>query len=188
MVLQTDVAPWRTALIRKEILPLLPSIHEYTPIQNDPKVLLLRNPRIPLNEYEKWQKDHRFGKFTCPRPTSPAWDKDGAIDGIIACHRDDDDDSEATICVSAMIIRYSTPRDVVTFHKDPAAYDRIVSLTVEGEGVMHLKRGRRREAYPLVPGKAIVLEEDDCHEAKHSVVCSSPRLGLVLRFANAANV
>ena len=178
MVLQPRVDALVTQQMLDETLPLLPHLHDYTAIQQDPQVLLLRNPRISPDAYEQWQKDHRFGRFTCPGSSNRAWKKGGGIDKIVLRQNLVD---KHLVCVSAMIILYNGPKDVVSFHRDPSKYVGIVSLTLQGSGVMLLKDGRSVVSYELVPGKAVVLDEDDCLHKKHSV-CSKNRLGLVLRY------
>jgi hypothetical protein len=178
MVVETYVDPTLTSHLRQEITPMLPRLDNYSDIQIDPKVLLLRNPSMPPSTYDAWRNDHRFGRLTCPSSRHPQWESGGFIDNVACGGKNDDDGLQ---CASAMIISYKTAKDRVSFHRDPVAYERIASLTLEGEGVLLLKRGHKTSEHKLQPGKAVVLDCDDCHTAKHSVV-SSHRLGLVLRY------
>lgn len=181
MVLQKNVCAKLTLQMLGEVDSFLPSLENYSDIQQNPKVLMLRNPAIPPETYDAWQKDHRFGRLTCPTSRHKCWNRKGAIDQASRC-----DDDSGLICASAMVIQYSSPSDIVSYHKDPVAYERIASFTLDGEGVMTLKRGKTLHQFQLKPGNVVVLEQDDCHSAKHSVVSSS-RLGLVLRFVTTHN-
>lgn len=165
--------------MRREVLPLVSRLENYSDIHVEPKVLLLRNPDVDSEHYRAWQKDHRFGRLTCPTPDHPSWAQCGAIDEAVLLA-----EAPHFVCVSAMVISYSNPGEYVGYHKDPAAYERIVSFTLEGSGVMNVKRGNSKGvAYDLVPDVGIVLEEEDCLRAKHSIR-SSRRLGLVLRYVD----
>lgn len=169
-----------TSQLAEEIRPFLDRLEDYSDIQVHPKVLLLRNPFISSSTYDEWQRDYLFGRATCPTSRHPCWNIKGAIQKTAQRYTNDHD---GLVCASAMIILYSMPQTVVSFHKDPVAYERIVSLTLEGEGAMTIKRGRSSVVHPLEPGKVVVLDRDDCHAAKHGVR-SSRRLGLVLRYVN----
>ncbi len=179
MVRQTDVDPVLIAHMRQEIAPLLSLLENYSQIQVEPRILLLRNPSISPSTYDAWRNDHRFGRITCPSSLHQPWPPGGAIDK--ACRMDEDD---GLLCASAMVIWYSTAKDKVSYHKDPMAYERIASLTLEGEGVMMVRRGNKPLAHALQPGTMVVLDRDDCQTAKHSCVVSSHRLGLVLRYVS----
>lgn len=179
MVVETYIDPALTSGLRQEIGPLLARLEDYSEIQADPKVLLMRNPAVSPGTYDAWQRDYRFGRLTCPSSRHPQWQPGGAID---TASRFNDDDG--LLCASAMVIYYKTPKDRVSFHKDPVAYERIDSFTLEGEGLMTLKRGNKTTAHALKTGKVVVLDCDDCHMAKHSVVSSRRRLGLVLRYVS----
>lgn len=180
MVTTIHVDATTTGGLRAEVAPFLERLEDYTNIHAEPKVLLLRNPNVESGYYDTWQKDHRFGRQTCPTSRHPAWRPSGAIDKVVR-----EALLPSLVCVSAMVIQYSVRKGTVGYHKDPSAYERIVSLTVEGSGVMLVKRGAGQGVpYDLVPGVGVVLEEDDCRGAKHSIV-SSQRLGIVLRYADA---
>lgn len=178
MVVQLHIDTKLTRSLKKEVEQLLPLLDNYTDIQAEPKVLMLRNPSVSTAEYDSWRKDYRYGKFTCPSAQHPCWKRQGAIDEASRLV-----DSGFLVCVSAMVILYRGIDARVSFHKDPSAYDVIASLTLEGDGTMIVKGGRVLESYALAPGNVVVLNENDCHEAKHSVTSSSYRLGLVLRYA-----
>jgi hypothetical protein len=179
MVATFPICPELHAQVMGEIGPLLPCLHDYTDIQAEPRILLLRNPHVPSAKYATWQKNHRFGHNTCPGVRSPCWTKGGAIDHLV---RLSPAAAKDLLCVSAMVISYSQPGGSVGYHRDPCAYARIVSATLKGGGVMKVKRGRNTvELYDLVPGLGIALDDDDCLFAKHCVE-SSERLALVLRY------
>lgn len=164
--------------VAKNIMPLLPLLHDFTEIQKEPKILCLRNPNLRSDLYAAWQKDHRYGRRTCPGPDDPCWP--ASVGKVVETLGGD----SGLTCISAMVIHYSHPGSSASYHKDPPVYERIASLTLEGVGIMKVKRGGVLvQSYELVPGVGVVLESDDCWFAKHGVT-SSDRLGLVLRYAD----
>lgn len=179
MVLTIRVDPSLITAMTQEIAPLLSLLEPYSEIHAEPRVLLLRNPDISPDQYHVWQKDHRFGRFTCPTSHHPTWLPGGAIAEAASLARTPHLD-----CVSAMLILFSKPNEYVSYHKDPCAYERIASFTLEGDGIMNVRHGNAKGVpYDLHPSVGIVLEENDCLQAKHSVQSSS-RLGLVLRYTD----
>lgn len=189
MVQLIDVPPALTQAMTDEVTPLLGALGPYSLVNEDPRILLLRNPGLPAAHYDAWAKDYRFGRNTCPTAQSPAWMKGGTIARAVALAAAGAPDSDpALVPVSAMVIAFLSKKQAgVGYHKDPNAYTKIVSFTMTGSGELWVRHGNRRGvAYDLVPGKAVVMEEADCCEAKHSVK-SNGRLGLVVRFVHSNN-
>lgn len=183
MVCVFPVSLQSTRAMLKEVHPLLNELVHYSDVTEEPKILHLRNPAINPDAYQKCYKDYRFGKNTCPRMDDKQWGP--ALDSVIA----NVECPPHLTCFSAMIISYEdTNREThVGYHKDPPAYERIVSFTLEGRGMMKIRRGNQKGiSYDLVPGLGIALEECDCFRAKHSI-SSSGRLGVVLRYVDAAD-
>lgn len=180
MVCVFPVSLQSTRAMLKEINPLLNELVQYSDIAEEPKILHLRNPAINPDMYRRCQHDYRFGKMTCPRIDDRTWGP--ALDKVIlqvTC-------PPHLICFSAMIISYddTKPETHVGYHKDPPAYERIVSFTLKGNGRMKIRSGNQKGiCYDLVPGLGIALEEIDCFHAKHSI-SSSGRLGVVLRYVD----
>jgi hypothetical protein len=182
MVCVFPVSLQSTRAMLKEVHALLHELGPYSDIMTQPKILHLRNPTIHPDMYRQYHNNHRFGKLTCPKMDDKQWGP--ALDTVIA----NVECPPHLTCFSAMIISYEdTNREThVGYHKDPPAYERIVSFTLEGRGIMKIRHGNQRGiSYELVPGLGIALEECDCFQAKHSI-SSSGRLGVVLRYVDAA--
>ena len=189
MVVLLNVPSSLTHGLNEEVAPLCKDLGPYSVVTEEPRILALRNPALPASRYDVWAKDYRFGKNTSPTSGSPAWKEGGAIARAAAAAASH---FHGHVPFSATVISYgaNAARKVgVAYHRDPSAYTHIASFTLAGEGQLLLRgsggqgRGGGVVPYDLIPTKAVVMEEADCLDAKHSVtVSANGRLGLVVRF------
>lgn len=127
MVALLEIAPELLQKVADDLGPLLPRLHDFTEIQVEPKILCLRNPDLHPEMYKTWQKDHRYGRRTCPAPSDPCWPASVSKVAQLLLQGQSD-----LTCMSAMVIHYSSSQSSASYHKDPPAYARIASLTLMG--------------------------------------------------------
>lgn len=66
MVLQLHIDPNLTQSLKEEVDKFRHLLYNYSDIQAEPKVLMLRNPSVSTAAYDSWQNNYRYGKNTCP--------------------------------------------------------------------------------------------------------------------------
>lgn len=182
MRIQTVVIPKCVLDEARRLLASEEHVTSFTPFLSDPRIVSLRNPRIPAGVYDAMVADHRFGRYTTPSATCPTWPTTfETFLGVLPPQAP----TTTYQCVSMTLVWYSRSRRLrrLGYHRDPPAYCHVVSVTLEGNGTLFLKRGNQRGVpIPVPAGTAVALEQEDCYGARHAVDCSDERLALILRY------